>query len=98
MPANPDDACYLYWIKDETCNDPSVDGYIGLTNNLQSRWYNHRRSGKFPPSAQIVILHQGTRIECAKREKDYRPNSNMGWNRSNGGGRWRKAPNPSVTQ
>src|SRR5262249_4743182 len=30
MPANPDDACYLCWIKDETCVDPFTDGYIGL--------------------------------------------------------------------
>jgi hypothetical protein len=94
MPANPDDACCLYWIKDDTCVDPLTDGYIGLTNSIQSRWYSHRRSGNFPPSASMVILHRGTRLECAKHERTYRPGPNLGWNRSNGGGRWRKAPNP----
>ena len=91
MPANPDDACYVYWIKDETCVDPFTDGYIGLTKDHRARWYAHRRSGNFPPSATMVILHQGTRFECAKHEKNYRPSPNLGWNHSNGGGRWRRA-------
>jgi hypothetical protein len=94
MPADPNDACCLYWIRDDNCDDPSVHGYIGLTKNIESRWYNHRRSGNFPPSATIEILYEGSRAECAKRERHYRPSANVGWNRSNGGGRWRKAPNP----
>src|SRR5262245_9503464 len=96
MPANPNDDCCLYWIKDESCADPPKDGYIGLTNDIKSRWYNHRRSGNFPPSATIEILYRGTRIECAKRERIYRPGTNKGWNRSHGGGRWRKASDQII--
>jgi hypothetical protein len=77
------------------CSDPFVHGYVGLTSNLNSRSRYHLRSGRFPVGATISILHQGTRTEYAAVEKVYRPHANIGWNRSGGGGRWRKAPNPS---
>jgi hypothetical protein len=98
MPANESDACCLYWVKDESCVDPSIDGYIGLTKNFNSRSRVHLRSGRFPPSATVVVLFQGTRAQCAHEENKYRKHPNVGWNLSNGGGRWRKAANPSVTQ
>jgi len=97
MAANESDPCCLYWVKDDTCVDPSVDGYIGLTKDFNSRSRVHLRSGRFPPSATVVVLFQGTRAQCAHEENKYRKHPNVGWNLSNGGGRWRKAPNPSVT-
>ena len=97
MPANEHDTCCLYWVKDDTCRDPATDGYVGLTKHFMSRSRFHLRSGRFPSSATVEILFKGTRAECAREENKYRQNVNMGWNRSNGGGRWRKAPNPSSS-
>ena len=93
----PNDPCHTYWIKDATCSDLFAHGYVGLTSNLKARSRYHLRSGRFPTGATISILHQGTRTECAAVEKLHRPHANIGWNRSGGGGRWRKAPNPSSS-
>jgi hypothetical protein len=91
----PNDPCVTYWIRDETCTDPFAHGYVGITSNQKTRSRHHLRSGRFPAGATIVILHQGSRTECAAVEKLHRPNANIGWNRSGGGGRWRKAVDPS---
>lgn len=93
----PNDPCVTYWIKDETCADPFTHGYVGITMKPRSRSRVHLRSGRFPEGATFVILHEGSRTECAAFEKLYRPHANIGWNRSGGGGRWRKAPNPSAS-
>lgn len=90
----PNDACHTYWIGDETCSDPFLHGYVGLTSNLKIRSAYHLR-GRFQ-GCTISILHQGSRTECAAVEKKYRPHANIGWNSSGGGGRWRKALNPST--
>lgn len=90
MPSNENDACCVYWIKDDSCVDPFRDGYIGLTKNLKSRWRDHLRSGRFPMSVTITELFHGTRKECAHEENKYRKQHNTGWNRNNGGGRFRK--------
>jgi hypothetical protein len=66
-----------------------------MNPKIRSRY--HLRSGRFPAEATIVILHEGgSRTECAAVEKLHRPHANIGWNRSGGGGRWRKATNPST--
>lgn len=89
MPANENDQCFLYYISDETCSDPYQHGYIGISSR-KSREREHRRSGKLPPDFAFVILFRGTRRECAAVEKQYRPHANIGWNQSQGGGRWRR--------
>ena len=89
MPANADDQCVVYYISDTTCTDPYQHGYIGITSNEKSRHNNHRRSGKFPDGFVWTILFRGTRKECGEVENKYRPEPNIGWNSSLGGGRWR---------
>jgi hypothetical protein len=93
MPANIDDACVVYWVKDETCVDPYTDGYVGITKHFKRRSRAHLKRW---PGKEIMVLFEGTRAQCAHEESKYRPRPNIGWNGSNGGGRWRKAPNPSV--
>jgi hypothetical protein len=92
MPANENDACVLYWLKSETCTDPRLHGYIGITKNERSRASDHKR--RFP-SHTFTVLARGTRKECAAIEAEYRPGEGTGLNKSRGGGRWRgqrKAP------
>jgi len=48
-----------------------------------------RRLGKFPGGFTFLVLHRGSRKECAEVEKRYRPTEDIGWNTSKGGGRWR---------
>jgi len=90
MAANADDMCVVYYISDATCSDPYQHGYIGITKNEVSRERSHRRSGKWPPAATFTVLFRGTRRKCAVVEKQYRPQADVGWNKSSGGGGWRK--------
>ncbi len=87
----PDDPCILYWIKDASCTDIALHGYVGITHAAreQQRQREHRRAGRLNASAEFIVLHRGTRLECTEVENRYRPNPNIGWNRSKGGGRWR---------
>lgn len=71
----PNDRCCTYWISDETCTDPFVDGYVGHTSNAKTRSRYHLRSGRFPVGAKVTILHEGTRTECAVVEKLHRPHA-----------------------
>ncbi len=98
MPANHDDPCVLYYISDATCTDPYQHGYIGITKNEKLRERAHRRLGKFPGGFTFVVLHRGSRKECAEVEKRYRPTEDIGWNTSKGGGRWRGLSNTDNPQ
>ncbi len=101
MPADANDDCCVYWVNDEFCIDPFVDGYVGITKHFKSRSRVHLERFR---GAAVVVLFRGNRMECAAVEQRYRPRPNMGWNSSNGGGRWRKnnhnpsVVHPSVTQ
>jgi len=76
---------YVYWLYNETCIDPQVDGYVGITVNFKRRMSTHRRSGNFPENFQIMILYEGTRVEARQIEFGLRPRWNMGWNKAPGG-------------
>ncbi len=97
MPANADDACVVYWVKTQQMSDPYSEGYVGITNNIRSR-SKHHFTRNWPEAGpySFQVLFEGTRAQCAHQESKYRPRPKMAWNGSNGGGRWRKAPNPSV--
>jgi hypothetical protein len=54
--------------------------------------------GKFPGGFTFVVLHRGSRKECAEVEKRYRPTEDIGWNTSKGSGRWRGLSNTDNPQ
>lgn len=77
---------FVYWLHDETCTNPKVSGYVGVTADLPKRISSHRkkRSQRFG-IFQYVILFEGTRDECFAVEARLRPHSNIGWNICQGG-------------
>ena len=76
---------YVYWIYDNTCIDPSKDGYIGVTHNVQNRYKTHLRNGRVPIGSTFKILLESSREICFLYEKELRPIKNIGWNNAPGG-------------
>jgi NUMOD3 motif len=75
----------LYWIKNADCINPEIDGYIGITGNQKKRWNNHCSSKRFPEDSVMIVLFVGTKEECRKKEREYRPDPFIGWNIAEGG-------------
>ena len=75
---------FLYWVYDNTCGCEKTSGYVGVTEDPVKRLQNHRNSGRVPRDVQQIILFEGTREECVKREHKLRPSPNIGWNRKSG--------------
>lgn len=73
----------VYWLFDDACSDPFQHGYVGLTNNLDHRLKVHQR--KNFSDFRVVVLFSGTRRQCAKEERRYRPQPEIGWNLMAGG-------------
>jgi len=77
---------YLYWIYNDSCNDPSSDGYIGITEDVEHRFKQHiKKNPRIPTDCKIKVLFIGTREECFILESQYRPNKDIGWNSAAGG-------------
>lgn len=74
---------------------PYVDCYIGVTNHQKHRWSIHQKSkyivGEYIREnllcyeENMIILYSGSKEECFKLEKTYRPFPYMGLNISPGG-------------
>jgi len=83
---------YVYWIHLKEQWDPTEDGYVGISNDPQRRFEEHKRSknpllaeGMKNPDVVMDILFVGS-YECALlRERCFRPRPNMGWNINIGG-------------
>jgi len=80
--------CVVYWLYDETCVDPSLDGYIGITTRLSRRIYSHKQSKCFP-DFKCKILFEGTISKCRALEYQFRSKPNIGWNVGIGGNKGR---------
>lgn len=87
---------YVMW--DETCPNPLLDGYVGLTSqSLERRRYQHgynmrvrhrdRWSAVRDVSAEFFMrpVYRGSEEECRRLEAFLRPNSRIGWNVTVGG-------------
>lgn len=75
----------VYWLHDDACGAPEVDGYVGVSVDWVTREKTHRRSGRFVADFKIAILFHGTLSECLAVEAGYRPNPDIGWNSHSGG-------------
>jgi hypothetical protein len=85
---------YVYWIHCIEHTDPYTQGYIGVTNNLESRFRDHKYRSQNPhlkaafnKYIDIVIdaVFVGDYDFCYIIEEQYRPNTEIGWNINQGG-------------
>jgi hypothetical protein len=80
------DTSYVYWLRDETCIDPQVHGYVGVTLKRQfKRRMRDHRYRRFKCRFYTTILFEGERSECFHIETILRPEKGIGWNRAIGG-------------
>jgi len=77
--------CVLYWLHDERCICLQKHGYVGITTNWVRRLSQHQNNKRFPVNFEWSIIFTGTRAECLVLEHQLRPESGIGWNRSQGG-------------
>lgn len=85
----------VYWIHTENHNDPTSQGYIGITDNLYQRIQTHlsrpnitvgRAFEKYGYDQMVFTqLFEGTREECYEIEQDLRPTRGLAWNIARGG-------------
>jgi len=70
------------------------EGYIGITNNPNTRWQQHKRSDthvgrairKYGDDVSMAIIKQTTEQRALEIEEELRPRERMGWNLAIGGG------------
>lgn len=75
---------YLYWVHDLNSTDPLSEGYVGITNNPNTRKSAHEK--RFPGLTFTILEVRETRKEIKSLERQYRPLSNIGLNVAKGGG------------
>ena len=85
----------VYWYKLPHHTNPYIEGYIGITNNMQRRNNEHLRNTKFSHFTNALklydniiyeILNENINIdEASDIEYLYRPSTNIGWNSAIGG-------------
>lgn len=90
---------YVYWIHNTHMTDPSTQGYVGVTNNLQRRVANHlsrlknehhenvhfQRAYNLDDDLLVDIIFEGSETECYLKEQQLRPSRDIGWNINVGG-------------
>lgn len=74
----------VYWLYDDTCSDVLTDGYVGVTEKLETRIKQHRRRFS-DKNFNAVILYEGSKEECYSKENELRPTKGIGWNLAIGG-------------
>lgn len=85
----------LYWIHSSDQKDPLSEGYVGITSqSLEKRFKDHKFNNKNlhlknrcrKGGVNIVSLYENlTYDEAREKEKQYRPQKNIGWNIATGG-------------
>ena len=99
--------CVYHICREEDVGDLSK-GYIGITQNPEERWYNHkigcsgsvivnRAYKKYTDIVETVIL-EGSKELCLYTEMTLRPNPRQGWNLVQGGGYPPSAKGKVMTQ
>ena len=89
----------IYWIHYPEHKDPLTEGYVGISQNLDSRLSGHRTTARSKPTNPMHkellgprahemitdIIFDGTSAECADEENRLRPEKYIGWNIDKGG-------------
>lgn len=85
----------VYWYKRNHHTDPYKQGYIGITNNINRRDKEHKRSKKqthftnalhkYPDITMEVLHSKLSKQEASDLEYMYRPDTNIAWNAAPGG-------------
>lgn len=87
--------CCVYWIHREVHTDPSSEGYIGISSEVDKRMWKHfknpdnihlKRALQKYDDVKKDILWEGSREECLLSEFFLRPEVGIGWNIIRGGG------------
>lgn len=87
--------CYVYHICREADKYDFSKGYIGISSNLEYRWYRHRNCNENPHLTNAYakyediieyVLIAGSRDYCLNLESKLRPENRIGWNLTKGGG------------
>ena len=84
----PDSIYKVYWIRDPNHTDPFTEGYVGITyKEAEERWNRHRLRAEWWHDGVVcdVVIVVDTVEEALRLEKYYRPEPNIGWNKSKGG-------------
>jgi hypothetical protein len=78
---------FVYWVfEDKDCfTFPHNAGYVGVSEDPTRRWHGLRTAKTAPKTAKLLILYEGTREECLRREYQLRPSLRIGWNTLRGG-------------
>lgn len=74
----------VYHIR-EIGNEDLTCGYVGVTNDIKNRIRQHRHTGLFTESKELIVLCSGSRNYCLDIEYKLRPKPNMGDNKYSGG-------------
>ena len=90
----------VYWIRYPEHQNLLIEGYVGITTDLNKRIKQHKKLALRNPNGpkdealvgdratEIVVDHifSGTAAECVEEEKRLRPKKHIGWNLHAGGG------------
>lgn len=77
----------VYWVTTAECKDILTDGYVGITVACEkNRLWTHKKKGVVPSNATVTVIFEGTKEECAAKERELRPEPHIGWNTAKGGG------------
>jgi predicted GIY-YIG superfamily endonuclease len=76
---------YVYWLYDETMLNPWLEGYIGISYDMNRRLHEHRKNKRHPDFKHRILHEVNSREEALKIEKSYRPFKATGWNFASGG-------------
>jgi hypothetical protein len=88
--------CSVYWLKTPEMTDINTEGYVGMSENPENRFYSHKYN---PANCKLMdafkthrgrvsmeIIHEGDRKTCSGLEHTLRPTYGIGWNVARGGG------------
>ena len=90
-------ATSVYWIRHADHTDITSQGYIGVSNNANKRFLDHKRSKQNPHLAYAIKKYGwdnllkseilfSTQEYCLDIERKLRPTNSIGWNIVMGGG------------
>ena len=91
-------ACSVYWIRCADHTDMTSQGYVGVSIDAERRWLQHKRPRQ-NPHLKFAVQKYGwdnlvktqllisTEEYCLEIERKLRPDNNIGWNITAGGGK-----------